>query len=130
MEKKLILFQKSYDLLLWLYPVVNRIPKFHKTILGRQIEELGLSILLHIQAANKTRGAQRKEIQLVISDELDKLRILIRLTKDLRFMSIKQYEHGAEKINEVGKILSGWMRSTRDLDHKVVANDTENMSLF
>ena len=45
-----------------------------------------------------------------MSDELDKLRIPIRLTKDLHFMSITQYQHAAEKINEIGKILYGWMK--------------------
>ncbi len=109
--EKLVLFQKSYDFLLWLYPLINRLPKHHRTVLGRQIEELGISILLHVLSANIARGAKRKTLQLLISEELDKLRILIRLTKDLRFMSIKQYTYAAEKVNEMGKMLSGWMRA-------------------
>ena len=66
-------------------------------------------LLLSIQA-NKIRDDTRKVIQLKISDDLDKLRILIRLTKDLHFMSIAQYQHAAEKINEIGKVLYGWMK--------------------
>lgn len=126
--EKLILFQKSYDFLLWLYPLVSRLPKHHRTVLGRQIEELGLSILLHILSANIARGIKRKAIQLLISEELDKLRILIRLTKDLRFISIKQYTYAAEKVNEIGKILSGWMQV---LPPKVALAKTDtNMTLF
>lgn len=111
MENKLILFQKIYDLVLWLFPLINRIPKFHKTVLGRQIEELGLSMLLLVLSANRARGTKRKKLQLTLSDELDKLRILLRLTKDLRFMSIKQYTYGARAVNEIGKILYGWTKS-------------------
>ncbi len=139
MEKKLILFQKIYDFVLWLYPVVNRIPKTHKTVLGRQIEELALSLLLLVMSANRVRGQKRAELQRVISEELDKLRILLRLTKDLRFMSIKQYVYSSEKVNEIGKILSGWMRATED-NHKVtstpiiqkkpVAKQPQNLRLF
>jgi len=126
--EKLILFQKSYDFLLWLYPLINRLPKHHRAVLGRQIEELGLSILLHILSANIARGIKRKAIQLLISEELDKLRILIRLTKDLRFISIKQYIYAAEKVNEIGKILSGWMQV---LPSKVALAKTDtNMTLF
>jgi len=126
--EKLILFQKSYDFLLWLYPLINRLPKHHRAVLGRQIEELGLSILLHILSANIARGIKRKAIQLLISEELDKLRILIRLTKDLRFISIKQYTYAAEKVNEIGKILSGWMQV---LPSKVALAKTDtNMTLF
>jgi len=108
--EKLIIFQKIYDFLLWLYPLINRIPKSHRLILGRSIEEEGIKILLLSIEANKLKDNSRKIIQQQMSDELDKLRILIRLTKDLHFMSITQYQHAAEKINEIGKILYGWMK--------------------
>jgi len=106
--EKLIIFQKIYDFLLWLYPLINRIPKSHRLVLGKHLEELGLDILLSSIRANKIRDGSRKTIQLQMSDELDELRILIRLTKDLRFMSVVQYQHAAEKMNEIGKILYGW----------------------
>lgn len=140
MEKKLILFQKIYDFVLWLYPVVNRIPRHHKTVLGRQIEELAISLLLLVLSGNRVRGQKRAEFQLVISEELDKLRILLRLTKDLHFMSINQYAYSSEKVNEIGKILSGWMRATTDdrkaasipvsAQKKPVAKTPQNLSLF
>lgn len=107
---KLVIFQKIYDFLLWLYPLINRIPKSHRLILGRSIEEEGIKILLLSIETNKLRDDPRKIVQQKMSDELDKLRILVRLTKDLHFMSISQYQHAAEKINEIGKILYGWMR--------------------
>lgn len=52
-------------------------------------------------------------LQRNISRDLDIFRIMIRLMKDLRFMSVKQYEEGAERINEIGRMLSSWMRSSR-----------------
>lgn len=128
MEDKLILFQKIYDLTLWLFPLVNRIPKFHKVVLGRQLEELALSLLLRVLSANRARGAKRKRLQLTLSDELDKLRILLRLTKDLRFMSIKQYSYSARMMNEIGKILYGWTRSTPK--KKDLAKQEVNLRLF
>ncbi len=124
---KLILFQKAYDFLLWLFPLVNRLPKHHRPVLGKQIEELGICILLNIIAANSLRGTRRKECQQDISSEIDKLRILLRLTKDLRFMSIKQYAYASEKVNELGSVLSGWMRSGQT--QKVAKKDV-NMTLF
>jgi hypothetical protein len=113
--EKLILFQKIYDFLLWLYPLINRIPKSHRLVLGKHLEEIGLNLLLLSVKANKIRNEGRLAVQLQISDELDKLRILIRLTKDMRFMSISQYQHAAEKINEIGKILSGWINSGKKI---------------
>lgn len=110
MHEKLLIFQKAYDFLLWLYPVINRIPKSHRLVLGRNLEELGISLLLFIIKANKSRGHIRTELQFKISDDLDSIRILIRLTKDLHLMSIKQYMISAEKINEIGRMLSSWMK--------------------
>jgi len=113
--EKLVIFQKIYDFLLWLYPLINRIPKSHRLVLGKHLEELSLSLLLLSIQANKIRGESKKPMQLQISDELDKLRILIRLTKDLRFMSVAQYQHAAERINEIGKILYGWINSNKNV---------------
>jgi hypothetical protein len=110
MCEKLLIFQKTYDFLLWLYPIINRIPKSHRLVLGRHLEELAISLLIFVVKANKARGQSRLSLQLQVSDELDCLRILVRLTKDLRFMSVKQYTTGAEKINEIGRMLSAWMK--------------------
>jgi len=110
MGEKLLIFQKTYDFLLWLYPIINRIPKSHRLVLGRHLEELAISLLLLVIKANKARGQSRLSLQLQVSDELDCLRILIRLTKDLRFMSVKQYTIGVEKINEIGRMLNAWMK--------------------
>ena len=114
---KLIIFQKIYDFLLLLYPLINKIPKSHRLVLGRGIEEIGLNLLLLSIEANKIRDDTRRVVQLKISEELDKIRILIRLTKDLRFMSISQYQYAAEKVNEIGRILNGWMNSNKKSDN-------------
>ncbi len=113
MSKQLLIYQKLYDFVLWMYPLINRIPKSHRLVLGRHIEELCISLLVLVISANKVRGQERSALQIEISNKLDKLRILIRLSKDLRFISIRQYTYAAEKMNEIGKMLYGWMKSVR-----------------
>jgi len=88
-----------------------------------------IPILLHTLSANGARGTKRVELQQLISEELDKLRILLRLSKDLRFISIKQYIYAAEKVNEMGKILSGWMKKPM-INTNRVEKDDGNMPLF
>jgi len=111
MLQDLVIFQKVYDLILWMYPLINKFPKKQRFVLGQQIENTILEILKGIIEANQERDklAYLKKI----SVELDKLRILVRLSKDLRFISIRQYSFAAEKINEIGKMLGGWMKSCR-----------------
>jgi len=45
-----------------------------------------------------------------ISIRLDVLRTLIRLAKDLKFLNIRRYENTAVKMNEIGRLLNGWMK--------------------
>jgi hypothetical protein len=110
MHDKFILHKKTYELLIWIYPVISRIPKSHRLVLGRRLEEISLDLLLTVIKANKARGKDRLDLQLKYSELLDTLRILVRLTKDLKMMSVKQYTLTAKKINELGRMLSGWMK--------------------
>jgi four helix bundle protein len=101
----LIIFQKIYDFLLWLYPIVNKFPKSQRFVLGQQIENSVLEMIKVIIRANQV--IDKKNYLEEASIKLDVSRILMRLAKDLRFISIKQYETAAEKINEIGRLLSG-----------------------
>lgn len=110
MAEQLILFQKLYDLVILMYPIINHIPKSHRMVLGRHLENNCLVLLLLVTKANKTRDKNRMVLQNEISDKLDSLRILVRLTKDLRFLSINQYALLAEKLNEIGKMVYCWSK--------------------
>ena len=109
MYKNLSIFEKTYEFILWLYPTINKFPKSQRFVLGQQIENTVLEILKGIIQANqeKNKLAYLKQI----SVDLDKLRILIRLSKDLKFINLKQYQFSADKVNEIGKMLGGWIKS-------------------
>ncbi len=99
---------KTYDLMLWLLKQVPKFPRSHKFVLGDRIQNLILDILgLLIEAAytrNKLDLLKRTTI------EIEKLRYLIRTAKDLNFMSVKSYEYVSSKIDEVGRMVGGWLR--------------------
>jgi four helix bundle protein len=109
MYKNLAIFEKTYDLILWIYPTVNKFPKSQRFVLGQHIENTTLELLEGIIEANNERN---KAFYLKkLSLKLDKLRILIRLSKDFKFISIRQYEFVSGHINEIGKMLGGWIKS-------------------
>jgi len=43
--------------------------------------------------------------------ELDKLRTHLRLCHDLDLVNPGQYEHAAQMLTEIGRLLGGWMKS-------------------
>ena len=112
MIENLHTFQKTYDFVVWLYHLLNKLPRNHRPLLGHQIHTLALAILVGVIEANTERDIDaRRMMQQKISRDLDTLRILIRLTKDVRLMSVKQYTFAVEKMNEIGRLLQGWMRA-------------------
>lgn len=103
------IFEKTYELLLWLFPHINKFPKHQRYVLGQQLQNTALTLLLGIVWANQM--PVKLPHLLEMSRELDKLRILLRLAKDLRFISIRQYQFAAELCNEVGRMLGGWIKA-------------------
>lgn len=109
MLQQLTIFEKTYQLVLWLFPTVQLFPKSQRFVLGQQIENTALKILQGIIKANASKS--KLPILYQVSIELDTLRILLRLAKDLKFISVKKYGVASGLVNEVGKLLGGWIRS-------------------
>lgn len=108
MIKDLTILEKQYELILWMFPLVNSFPQKQRFVLGQQLQNNLIKILENTIQANQERN--KLLILKQISVDLDKFRYLFRLAKDLKFMSIRQYQFGAGKINEIGKMLGGWMK--------------------
>jgi len=104
----LIIYQKMYDLILYSFPIIDRFPKKQKFVLGQQIQNCMINIARLIVHANKLKSRRPKLYEIDV--ELEKLRLLVRLAKDMGFMSINKYGNHAVKIDEIGKILGGWMK--------------------
>ncbi len=100
-----------YDLIIYLFPLIERFPKKQKFVLAQQIENCMIDIQKLIIQTNKSRNKIPNLFKLDI--ELEKLRLLIRLAKDLRFLSIKRYGNISEMINEIGLLLGGWIKSQK-----------------
>jgi four helix bundle protein len=105
------IFEKTYELILWVYPTVNKFSKSQRFVLGQRIENTIVNILEGIIEANQeiNKYSRLKKISI----ELDKLRIFVRLSKDLKLISVRQYGFVSGNINEVGKMLGGWIRASR-----------------
>jgi len=106
----LILFQKTYDLILEVHPViVNKFPKNQRFVLGQKIENTLIAILELAITINLSKPTVNYFRRLDI--EIQKLKIFIRLAKDLKFINIKKYEYLEKKVIEIGKITGGWKKT-------------------
>jgi hypothetical protein len=101
----------AYDLLLTLHPAIRSFPKSQQFVLGGRMQETALDLVTGLAAANV---AARKREKLVEADaHLEKLRLLVRLSYDLKFVGGKMYEDLAGRVDEIGRMIGGWTKWTR-----------------
>ncbi len=105
---QLIIYQKLYDMMVYSFPIISRFPKDQRFVLGQQIQNQMLDISKMIVHANKLRQKKGKLYEIDI--ELEKLRVLIRMAKDLGFLTTGKYGHHCERIEEIGRLLGGWLK--------------------
>ena len=101
--------QKLYDLLLYWHQLIVKFPKNNRFVLSQNIENQLIYVFKLINKINNIHE-NRKKYYSELSEEIDVLFIYNRLSKDLKFISIKQYLFIAEKINEIAKISCGWLK--------------------
>ncbi len=108
------IFTQTYDLLRWLLPLAQRLPRTHRSGLARQLPDAGFQLQRLL-----LRAAKRPNIAADLLHEADaalaELRLLLRLACDLRVISPGQYEEGARRTAEIGRLLGGWLRTVGTL---------------
>jgi four helix bundle protein len=103
------LFQKTYDYYEWIYPHLKNYPKSERFTMVQHIENTLLDLISSIVMARKSSKTLK---HLEDADRhLEKLKVYLRLSKDLEFISIGQYKESSEKLTEIGKILGGWIKA-------------------
>lgn len=111
-KKDLPIFIKWMDFLKWLLLTIDGFPKKARFNFSDRLTNLALLIVEDLVEA---RYSKNKSFVLRRANmNLEKIRVLIRICFELRFFSRKSYEHASFLINEVGKMLGGWMKQQQD----------------
>jgi hypothetical protein len=108
---ELPIIQKTYDLIKWYVPILNRLPRDHKFLLADRMIS-GLYDLL--ENLIKARYEQDKCTLLEsLNSQLDILRHQTRLLREFDLMSLDRYEYVSERINAIGCDLGGWIKQQK-----------------
>ncbi|MCP4399317.1 MAG: diversity-generating retroelement protein Avd [bacterium] len=103
-----IVFVKWMEFLKWLLPLLEKFPKRVRFTVSSRIENLALDLVEDLIEARYTH--QKQQILRRANLRLDKLRVLLRISCEQRYISYKAYEYAIRAINEVGRMLGGWMK--------------------
>lgn len=105
------IFTKLYEFYNKLTQNITSFPKTKRYTLGQKLDNVTLEMLELLFAVpfteNKTGALQQ------ISIKLDLLKILLRLSKDNQAITDKRYLELQVILQEIGKMLGGWIRSTK-----------------
>lgn len=114
---ELPIIQKTYDLIKWYVPILNRLPRDHKFLLGDRITT-GLYDLLEnlIQARYETDKLPRLT---ALNSKLDILRHQTRLLLDFDLVADHRYEYVSNLLNSIGTDLGGWIKQQQQR-HRVI----------
>ena len=105
---ELPIIQKTYDLIKWYVPILNRLPKVHKFTLADRMTNKLYDLLENLIIA---RYAKNKLTRLEsLNTQLDILRYQTRLLLDFQLIAVHRYEYAIKLINEIGMELGGWIK--------------------
>ena len=108
---ELPIIQKTYDLIKWYVPILNRLPRDHKLLLGERIIT-GLYDLLEGLITARYSPDKLSQLQ-ALNTRLDILRYQTRLLLDFDLISTVRYEYAVKQLNTIGIDLGGWSNQQR-----------------
>lgn len=109
--KQLIVWKKSYQLVLLIYSVTKFFPDEEKFGMTSQIRRAAISI-----PANIAEGSERKSNKhfahfiRIAQGSLAEVKCYIDLAKDLNFITVGSYDQLINQSQEVGRLLGGFLK--------------------
>ena len=102
-------FKKSYDLLLTIYQSVGMFGKEFKYTIGEKLKNEALELIVCIYKANSR--VEKTGMIGQAMEHLELVRLYIRISKDLKQITLKKMIFLNEFIESISKQLTGWEKA-------------------
>jgi hypothetical protein len=107
--QEMLVIKRGYDFSKWLLQHTGKFPKSYRFSVAAKLEN---AVLDFIELTTVANMRQQKLPLLKQADEaLARLRLLLRLSYEMRFINLKSYEFGSGKLVELGRLLGGWLKN-------------------
>ena len=114
---ELPLYKAAYDLLMDIYQRTTHFPREHKYSLGERLKIEITEVLINIYKANSFKAEDRLEAIQAARLNIEVVRMLVRLSRDLKIIGLKGFVATNIKIEEVSRQLSSWRKYTARAHH-------------
>jgi hypothetical protein len=103
------IYKLSYELLGRVMLVTKDFPRDHKYTLGQKLRDEIISVIVFIYRANSSE--QKVSVINEILERILVVELLIRLSRDMRILTIKHYAGLVEMTESLARQAEGWKKS-------------------
>ena len=104
-------YKASYDLLLAIFLLTKNFSREYKYTIGEDLKKVAAEMILNIYRANSAMA--KKEIIQKARENIEVIRLYVRLLKDLNQISTEKLIQANELIESVSKQAAGWQNSSK-----------------
>ena len=111
--RQLQIYERSYKAALAIYRMTREFPETEKFALTSQMQRAGTSIALNIAEgyAKKSSQEEFKRFLMMALGSANEMSVLIDFSKDLGYITEKQYEKASKEYDEIGKMLNRFVQT-------------------
>jgi len=99
-----LVIKRGYDFSKWLLQHTGKFPKSYCFSIAAKLENLILDFIELTTVANMRK--QKLPLLEQADEKLARLRLLFRLSYEMRIINLKSYEHGSKQMNELGRLFN------------------------
>lgn len=111
-DTEIPILKKSYDLYKTFHEYRTLVPKQNRYTLYERCENSILDMLENLLEAGYGKHSNKQERLEIASIKLNLIRFFVRLMKDTKSLDTKKYLTLQLHIDEIGRMLGGWIRSS------------------
>ncbi len=108
------ILKKSYDLYKEFYKLRLTVSKQDRYVLWQKCEGTLIVVLEGILMASQQPKIEKLPTLEKVSVKLNFLKVCVRLMKDVKAITPKTYIIIEADLDEIGKMLGGWIKSTKE----------------
>ncbi len=112
MSEEMVIFTRTFDLLIWLLPKSERFPKIYRSTVTQRLMGAALDFQEALFEAQVYGDKIRLRHLRQADAHLNKVRLYLRLVHRWGWLSTGQYAHASRMVAEIGRLLGGWIKQT------------------
>jgi hypothetical protein len=107
---ELQVYKITYDLAMHTFVFTEKMKRSFKYTLGEKLNLNAIELLLNIYKANSRKAERFAQLQRG-QENIEEIRLLIRMAKDLQIMTVNRFVTLNEMVENISKQVYGWQQT-------------------